>query len=71
MGVRARDSGETNYMADSGYNDKVPEKQEMSTVRITSAELSQNLYRHPDRFAESNREDYVWLRRVAVAKRAA
>ena len=57
-------------MADTRYNDKVPEKQEMSTVRITSAELSQNLYRHPDRFAESNYEDYVWLRRVAKAKAA-
>ena len=58
-------------MDDTRYNDKVPEKQEMSIVRIASAELSQNLYRHPDRFAESNSEDYVWLRRVAVAKRAA
>ena len=58
-------------MDSNRYKDKVPEKQEMSIVRIASAELSQNLYRHPDRFAESNREDYVWLRRVAVAKRAA
>jgi hypothetical protein len=55
---------------DTRYNDKVSEKQEISIVRTASAELSQNLYRHPDRFVESNHEDYVWLRRVTKAKAA-
>jgi len=40
-------------------------------TQVPSADLTQGFYRHPDRFAESNHEDFVWLRRVAIAKRAA
>src|SRR6266478_4800087 len=46
-------------------------KRKVGVEIVRSADLTQRFYKHPDRFAEFSGEDCAWLRRVAIAKRAA